>query len=357
MGTSIVNREQFIRTLESVRPGLSPREILEQSNCFVFRDGQVYTYNDEVFCQAPTGLDVEVVGAVPAEKLLEHLGKQPEESLKIKIKEGALRVAGAGRWADLRMEDTIRLPLEGVPKPTKWAKLPPEFPDAMGVVARCAGTDESVFALTCIHLHPEWIEACDDHQIARWPLAMGVTAATVVRSSAMGPIAALGVTKFAETEGWLHFKSSTGLIASLRRYVDEYPDLTPLLDVTGSKMKFPGGLAEEAERAAVFSGEIKDDTRVLVELLPGKIRIKGRGVTGSFTAVKKDAAYKGKALSFLINPDLLADLVRRLPECEVSAERLKVDTKSYIYVACLGNPDDVKEEDGEHVATTAEVEE
>jgi hypothetical protein len=63
-----INREEFLRNLESVEPGLSPREILEQSSCFIFQKGWIKTFNDEVACKIKSPLKLE--GAVQAAPLL-----------------------------------------------------------------------------------------------------------------------------------------------------------------------------------------------------------------------------------------------------------------------------------------------
>ncbi len=61
-----VNKKELMTTLEGVLPGLSKKEITDQGNCFVFKDGKVITYNDEVAVFHP--LDLELEGAVKAEE-------------------------------------------------------------------------------------------------------------------------------------------------------------------------------------------------------------------------------------------------------------------------------------------------
>ena len=78
-----VNREELLRNLESVQAGLSRREILEQSDCFVFGGKRVVTYNDEVSCRGPSGLDDSFRGAAKADKLLEVLREYPVEGVEV----------------------------------------------------------------------------------------------------------------------------------------------------------------------------------------------------------------------------------------------------------------------------------
>jgi len=42
-----INRQEFLDSLEMVKAGLSPREFIEQSSCFAFKEGEVLTFNDE----------------------------------------------------------------------------------------------------------------------------------------------------------------------------------------------------------------------------------------------------------------------------------------------------------------------
>ena len=43
-----INRKDLIKVLKKVQPGLASQEIIEQSGAFVFTDGRVFTYNDEI---------------------------------------------------------------------------------------------------------------------------------------------------------------------------------------------------------------------------------------------------------------------------------------------------------------------
>src|SRR5437660_934669 len=92
-----VSREKFLHALESVEPGLSPRDIVDQANAFVFRNGRLYTYNDELACRIKSPLGKELEGAVRAEKLLELLRKLPEDEVTIDQRDGQLLVTGTGR--------------------------------------------------------------------------------------------------------------------------------------------------------------------------------------------------------------------------------------------------------------------
>ena len=336
-----VNREEFLQVLDSVAYGLSVKEIQEQSKCFVFQNGMVMTYNDEVACRSPSGLEDSVKGAVRSGQLLDLLRQLPDDDLEIEITEEHLVVKGRKRQSGVRMEMEVLLNIDNVEDPTDWRELHDEFSDAISIVHECASKDKTNIR-THVHLHPKWIEASDNFQICRYRLKTGVESAVLLKSESIKNIVSLGMTEFSETETWIHFRNTNGLVYSCRRFADtgEYPNWSPFLKIEGGiPTTLPKGLKEAAERAKIFSSENADDNDVMVELRPGKLRIVGTGVSGWYKEIKS-LKYNGSSLSFLISPELLATISDKHNDCEVTADRLKVDGGKWTYVTILHSLED-----------------
>ena len=66
-------REKLLKEVEAVLPGISQKELIEQSSCIIFKDGKIYTYNDEISCRYYTHLKIN--GAVSAMPLINILRK------------------------------------------------------------------------------------------------------------------------------------------------------------------------------------------------------------------------------------------------------------------------------------------
>lgn len=335
-----VDREVLLNQLESIKSGLSPREIIEQSSCFVFDNGKVMTYNDEIACAQDSCLKIK--GAVQAEPLIAVLSKLPNDVVDIEMGEGELRVKAGKRNAGVRMEAEVLLPIDSVEKPKKWKPLPDDFGDAIYIVSQCAGKDESQFVITCVHITGEFVEACDNYQLSRYPIAVPVKQKCIVRAASLKHICDLDMTEIAETQTWLHFRNPAGLVLSCRKAEDDYPTLDAHLKATGEPTTLPKGLAEATAVAQIFSKENADNDDVMINLSPkngGMLRVRGEGASGWYSEVKR-IKYSGSAMKFVIAPKLFAELTKRHNECLINPNQLIVNAGKFTYVTSLGDADE-----------------
>ena len=356
----LANRAQLLQVLETVRPGLSSKETIQQSTAFVFQDGVVSTFNDEVSCRTKSGLPRDFAGAVPSDPLLRALQKMSEEEVSLTAKGGELRVKGKGREVGVRMEAEIVLPLDLVEPPGEWADLPENFEDALKTVVDVTGTNAEEFFTVCVQFTPDWVEATDRFQIARYNLDTGADSPFLVRSASLKPLIALNPTRVSQTKEWLHFRNPAKLFYSCRRHVyDQYPDLGQYLEFTGTPTVLPKGAADAAQLAAIFSGEDKDNDKVSVTLSRGTMTVRGEASYG-WAREEMRTTYDGPTIEFRISPALLTQIVTRHNECRIEPGRLKVEGNQWTYVASLGSPSRAPAElpaDAEPVPAEASAEE
>lgn len=345
-----VNRELFLSQLDSVYPGISPKEIIEQSSCFVFHEGKVITFNDEVACR--NECIAELSGAVQADPLLKILRKLEEEELDIEYADGELLIKGKRKKSGIRMEADITLPIDKIEEPGKWTSLHPEFTEAIDIVKNTASKDQTSFNLTCVHITPDSIQSTDDTQVSCYKIDTGfdldissngqmVSGGVLLRRESVQHIVGLGMSKYSITKSWIHFKNKRGLIFSCRRYNEDYPDISRVLKVKGTKTQLPKGLAKSAENADIFSSE-NDDNKIIVELKPGKVKITGQGVSGWHSELR-NMNYEGPKMKFMIAPQLLSRISTQHNECQIADGALKVVEGKFTYVTCLHHEEEKPE--------------
>jgi hypothetical protein len=331
-----VNRTLLLQALEAVEPGLSARATVEQSNMVIFRNGFVITYNEEICCRYKAPVPKEMQLAVCGKPLLELVRRLPDDDLTLIQTPAELQLIGSRRKGGVRLEKDILLPYGAVEKPETWKPIPEEFRSALDMACECVSKDESHFSLTCVHITPNGVEACDNFQMFRFKVRVPTEGEFLLRKDAARHASAIGATYMAETKSWVHFRNNEKLILSCRRYEEEYPVLDgEFKNFRGTSAKFPGGAAEAAEFGAVFSAENPDDDRVTVTLGEGRFTVRGDGVSGWASESTKYTKWHGPPLSFGISPKLLTSIIERRRVCEVSPKRIKTASGSWTYLACL----------------------
>ena len=337
-----VDREELLKQLLSVSPGLSPREIVEQSSCFVFLNGKVITFNDEVACWTKCTCLNKV--AVRAKTLVDLLQKLPEETLHVAVSNGKLIVKGKKRVGRIPIEDKISLPFKSVEEPKKWKTLPSDFLEAVNLVYRCAGIDQQQME-KYVHVHPERIEACMEHQVGCFRTRIEIDEPLLIHRDSIKHVVSLGVVEFGITETWAHFRNSKGLVICCRRWKEdtEFPDTSAALSIKGTKVLLPKGLAAAAERASIFSRENAEDDDIIITLKSGELTVVGTGASGEYREGPKALDYKGQEMTFMISPKLLADITSKHNEAWFTPDTLKVKQGKFTFVTALGTMEDKKQ--------------
>jgi hypothetical protein len=340
-----VEVRRLLDELRTVQAGLSLKETVEQSTCFVFRKGHVYTYNDDVACRGPCCLNI--TGAVNARKMVDMLTKWPDEQIEFTRHTGRLQFRGKGKRGYFITQDKITLPIRDVERPSKWHTLPKGFIAGVELVQECACRAAESPHLSCIHFTPNYLEACDGVQAGRVEVALGKTfrKPVLVRAAAMRFVSGCvtPVRKIGETTNWVHFRNKNGLVLSCHKCIESYPthDLSTIFATRGQSITLPDGLRELVVRSQVFLDDEKTNW-LDVKITSTHIQVTGRGEYGTQTERKK-IKHSGRGLrpiSFCINPRLLRNLTNIHDECEISEKVLHIRRGEFQYITSLRVPDE-----------------
>ena len=334
-----VRVQEVVEGLKKVRPGLSTNELIEQSDSFLFREGLVFTFDGEVSVSTKSPFGDEIEGGVKAEPLVQLFSRLKDEEVDATVKEGSLIIEGTKSKAGLPIEEEVKLQ---TPKPPKdWEKIDGGgFIEAVKLAEAAASDNASRPILTCLHMTPKFIEACDNFRMTRAFLTKGggpqdlCFSAESARSLVRGfEPTALGLAGGKE-DAWVHFRCKGGVVFSCRRVVGEYPDLTKLLKVEGETLTLkPKATKAALHRAQVFSAtEFSQDEKVLVRMKEGVLQIRSKGPQGWF---KETVGAKGPDCLFHINPSFFTHALDLGCELIVTKDRIKLQGDSFVHVVCL----------------------
>lgn len=337
-----VARKELLETLNAVKPGLASKEILEQSNSFLFVGGQVITFNDEVAVHAQVQEGLELEGAVPAKEMIAILSRFSGDEVTLTVEENELKLTcGRGR-AGIRLEAEVILPLNDlIQLPTKWKSLPADFVQAIKTCLPSAAHDLTYPILSTVHITSEHAESTDNDRITRFTFknpCKGLHKQTLLLPlNAAQVLARCKVAEFAVDSDWGHFKTDTGVIYSCRTVAGDYPDLSPFLTVNSiGELHFPDKIGEILDRAGVFlSGMVDLDNSVNLSINEkGLLTVKGEGDSGWYEESLR-VPWTGGQFSFSIHPSHLQSVLGAANKAEIGEDRIMFVTESFTHVVAL----------------------
>lgn len=333
-----IARKEILNRLLCVEPGISKTGPVAQSNCIVLKRGRLYSQSQEISCSIVSELPKEMEGAIRAERLIDLLKALPDDELDFSVDEKVVKIKGKGRVTKIPMESEILMPIDEVERPDGWTELGQEFGDAVDLVHRCTvkGDKNSNFTQECVHIHPKWLEASDNTKMIRYTIDTFVGSSVLVRGTSIKTIAQLGMTKGCETESWLHFRNPIGLRLSVRKFaLESYPPLEEFLNLRGRKVEFPKTLQEVAERAGIFAEE---EGGIQIRVSKGSMTVEGKCREGEHSEGRK-LKYDGPDLAFRIPHKLIAELVKKHNNIEVTDYSLRVNGGKFVYATSLERMD------------------
>jgi DNA polymerase III sliding clamp (beta) subunit (PCNA family) len=330
----IIKRQELLKALEIVKPGLSSKETIPQATFFAFKDGKVITYNDELSISHPIEC-IEIEGAVKAVELHALLSKIKKDEIEIIIDGEELRIESKKAKAGLSLQAEIKLPI--IDKISKWKRLPGAFLKYLSFAIPTCASDTSRPILTCVHIGKEgFIEASDSFKMVRCELGEEMpTSSFLIPASSAIEVKRLNPISIAESKGWIHFKTLDGTEISCRTFEDSYPDTSKVLKGDGEKITFPKTIFDIVERASVFSKrEHILDESVDISIKNNKITIGSKADCGWFEE-EANIQYNNKPIFFCITPYLLKDILSETLECIICENKLKFEGDNWVYVTLL----------------------
>lgn len=334
-----INKNNLLEALNKVKPGLASKDMIEQSTSFVFADGMVLTYNDEIAVSCP--VDCELEGVVASKELLGTLGKFKKDEVIINTTDSELQLKQGPSEVGIALETTITLPLEELGKPKKYKPLPKEFVEGLAMCTFSASTDLSKPILTCIHVVSNVIESCDNYRATIYDLELPEKGEEWVKEDMLIPNPSIQQLirytpiAYCATEGWVHFKCEGDVIFSCRTFEGEYPDVTELIQDKGVSCKLPSNLDQALDRASVFSkAEFAQDEHVKITISGKQMTVEGKGTTG-WSKDPMRIKDEGTDLEFSINPKFLSQIIKKVPSVVICESTLLFSCEEFSHVIAL----------------------
>lgn len=351
-----ISKSNLLTALETVRPGLASKELLEQTTSFAFMEGRVVTYNDEISISHPVdGVNFE--GAINAKELYGLLSKIEKDEIELSVEDTEIRITAGRVKAGLKLEREVKLPLKEIPPKMQKILNPDRFKNLLSFAIQTCSKDPAQPKLSCIGLTQKGLLMGSDG----YRLFYGEGDPLPVEDFLLPSSSAIEIVKIdpiylSLEKGWCHFKNKEGTIVSSRRIDDDYVPLDRVKEILAfnkaGEIEFPIKISEILERVGLFAkGDTPIDELVEISVDKGKMVLRAQArETGSWIEEKASINFEG-ALSFLITPSLFTSIlgVTKTSIIDKSLQKIKFisDKGDWQYVIMLRKSPESKKKEKE----------
>jgi hypothetical protein len=327
-----VIRTDLLTALNIIKPGLSSKKIVPQSDCAVFKDKAIIAYNDDVAVSVAFDFDFE--GAVPWKLLFDLVSKMKSEAIDLSEKDGTLIVKGDG-IGKIQYERDILIPIKS---PESYANIndPVEFGKSLRLCLLAVSKDNKKPALHCVHLAKNRMESCDGERLVVCSLSQEFDMDVLLPFPAANIVSKFHyIEGIARDESWCYFSEIEGIHIACRVYNVPYISLDDKYVAEGTEVTFPKSLSDSLEKAILFSNRVeKGDNKVLeVNVREGWIFLVGKGSDGEFRSRDK-IQYEGEPLRFLVNPEYFRDFLTVANRALVRKESVTFIGDNFVHYVC-----------------------
>ncbi len=331
-----IKTEELRTILSNLKAGLAQgKQTTEQSDCFVFLNNRIWTYNDEICVSCPSPFEFE--GAVSSKEMLLLVGKITTEEMTLEFNEGEILIKAKRTKAGLRIQQQIEMPIQEISIPKRWNTLPKNFLSSLQKCIFSAGTDFAKPILTNINCKDKVLQSCDNERATQCLLSSALKQDFLIPASSSRYLSQLNeINQYKCDSEWTHFKTKDGTIFSCRCDFEEYPVLN-YFDSNGFEFSFPNQIENILDRAGIFAEtEFNQDSLIEISIsTKGVLKARAEGDAGWVEETIRTKRKPEKHIQFQVNPQYLQQILKQTGTAIIGENMIWFVTEEFEHVVVL----------------------
>ena len=289
-----VNRIEFLTALKQVMPGIEfDSVLLEGSDSFIFHDGYIHTYNDNISVSIPFPItdknNMNVSGAIKAKDFYNLLNRYSGDSIHLIPKKDKWILKSENAIAELTLlENTLIDKVKSLINKDKFYSIPEKFIEGISICL--FSSNKSVLA--GIYVEDNIITSTDEIRINWYDIKDSVEASFWISDEASKELVKLNNLKsISISDSWVHFKTDDKTIFSCKRLNQENYPIKMIKELvernqkekTDISNKLPEGLMAAINRAAALSTNIESFDTIKLTFSNENIEVYSERTSGKYT--------------------------------------------------------------------------
>jgi DNA polymerase III sliding clamp (beta) subunit (PCNA family) len=324
----LINREILLKALANTKPGLASKEMIEQTGSYLFIEGYVVTYNDDISVASPIESDIR--GAVPAKELYGILNKCTDEMLEVTMDDNAMHIKNQKKMkVKITRSPEILLPLDDIPKAdaASWQNLDVKFIEQLKFSLMSVSKNMARPVLTCIHWYDNCLESTDNYRITRCPVNTRLPEGerVLLPSASVNTLLKYKPIAVAIVNGWVHFKLSTASeengdgttpvdsgpkpVFSFRTFEGIFPNVGERLSIEClTSVVFPPSLPKMLDKATELADvDSIGDYKVNITIENRTLKVSCKKAVGEYEDYVNMSC--DESFNFTVNPETLKQIL------------------------------------------------
>lgn len=323
----ILKKTQVLEICNLLKPGLTRKAVVEQATHFFFTGDEMATFNQKVCITHPFKTDFKA--SVNSEDFLDIVSRMGTEEFNIVVEGNEIKLfTDRKTWTIPLVEDVYSHSIKSVHEDLRgespWYKLPEDFRTGIELCMFSASKDLNDGMLPYVCIENNLVCSCDKHRTSLYTMKSSMDR-LFIRAVQVPDLIKYPVTKYKQTDSWLHFSTDSDVIYSTLKQEGEFGKIlefakTPIQG--GVRIKMPSDLKEIVDSTDVIMKEkalLEKSISFTLESQKLTCECAGeRGKTKQTTEVK----YVGEPLHFQINPTFLSQVLGKTSTMQVSTEQV-----------------------------------
>jgi DNA polymerase III sliding clamp (beta) subunit (PCNA family) len=294
-------KSDLVSAMKEALPGVEAgNTILEGADTFIFKDGFIYSYNDNISVAVPYNTSsskdepIYLQGAVKAKEFFDLINRIKTDNIKIISKDNKWIIKNESMRAELSLiESSIMEHISKIqPVKPKWIKLPEKFFDALKV---CIFTSNKS-SLSGIYCSNEMMVSTDEIRINQYILDQPINEAFWITDNAANELLKLNdIEKYFVDKSWVHFLSKSKTMFSCKRLQNDLYPFDKIMklveDNTYIKGDIKGILPRElisaVSRASTLAMDIESFNSIKLTFTSEHIEVYSERPSGKYTETVK----------------------------------------------------------------------
>ena len=335
-----VNRKELLEKLNKLKLGLPRANIVQDDYCFLFYEGRIYTYNDDVCIS--TKFEIEKDFAVRADEFLSAIQKGTSDTITLKIDEKVL-VIKAGKYnAEVACTDSNNLQERvlslGMSKGRKWKKIPDGLLEGLKLCVFSVGSDMTNVIFTYINVNRDKVISSDEFRVSEYTMKEEIEDNLLLKGSVVVDLLKFNVNKYFDDKGGTYFKNNDYTFWIRKDELGrEFPDFSKDFKFKGDNLEFPDNIKDMVSFCSIFSQEDFDLRRKIeVRVENGKMTAKGETSGVGKGEVSAAIDYdKPEPISFEIHPGLFTEILSKTKRGKIGSDRILFRMKNFKHLLGL----------------------